>query len=102
MKITNPPPNYINQTYTNQANTGGVAGQNQKPSAPTEETQTDSINLSDRTKELQKIAKAMETEDVDRQKYVADIKQKVQTGQYNVNAELVAEKIAGSFMNEVG
>ena len=100
MKISNSTPNYINQTYANQAN--NAANQNVKPQKPADESQTDSINLSDRTKDLQKISKAMETEPVDRAELVADIKEKVETNQYNVNAETVAEKMVGSLMNEIG
>lgn len=104
MKISNGTPNFINQAYTNPAN--AAAGQNLKSEKTAEEaangTPADSINLSGRTKDLQKISTAMETDPVDREKYVADIKQKVETDQYNVNAETVAEKIVGHFMNQFG
>ena len=103
MKISNGTPNYINQTYTNPAN--AAASQNQKSEKTAEEaangTKTDSINLSGRTKDLQKISTAMETDPVDREKYVADIKQKVETNQYNVNAETVADRILDSHINEI-
>jgi len=104
MKIPNSTPNYINQIYTNQAN--NAAGQNLKSQKTADEaaneTFTDNINLSDRTKDLQKISKAMETEPVERQKFVSDIKQKVETNQYNINAETIAEKIVdGSLMDEI-
>ncbi|MCK5695434.1 MAG: flagellar biosynthesis anti-sigma factor FlgM [Desulfobacula sp.] len=85
MKITTP--NYINQTYANPAN--NATSQNLKAQKTADETLNDklnSINISGRTKDLQKISKAMETDPVDRQKYVADIKQ----------------KIVGSYMNEFG
>jgi len=101
MKITTN--NYINQTYANPANTAST--QNLKTQAKTDEStndKLDSIDISDRTKDLQRISKAMENEPVDRQKYVADIKQKVETNQYNINAQTVADKIVGSFMNKLG
>ncbi|OGR52584.1 MAG: flagellar biosynthesis anti-sigma factor FlgM, partial [Desulfobacula sp. RIFOXYB2_FULL_45_6] len=97
MKISNTTPNYINQTYTGQMN--NPANQNLKPQKPADEI-TDSINFSDETKILQKISKAMESEPSDRKKYVADIKQKVETDQYNVSAETVAEKMVGSLMDQ--
>jgi flagellar biosynthesis anti-sigma factor FlgM len=100
MKISNTTPNYINKTYTNQTNTS--AGQNLKSPKPAEEIQGDSLNLSSRTKELQKISSSMETESADRQKYVADIKQQVENNQYNVNAEKIAEKIVGAFADNFG
>ncbi len=102
MKISNSTPNYINQTYTNQAT--NAANQNPKTQKPADETETltDSINFSDKTKDLQKVASAMETDPTDRKKYVADIKQQVESEQYNLNAESVAEKMVGSLMNEIG
>lgn len=103
MKISNSTPNYINQTYANPAN--AAANQNLKSQkAPDEsavEAKTDSINLSDRTKDLQKVYSAMETEPTDRKKYVADIKQQVESNQYSVNAETIADKLVGSLMDEI-
>ena len=99
MKISNTIPNYINQTYAGQMN--NAANQNLKSQKAADEI-TDSINFSDETKILQKISKAMESEPADRKKYVADIKQKVETNQYNINAENVAEKIVGSLMDQFG
>lgn len=94
MKISNSTPNYINQTYTNQANS--VAGQKLKSQQPpAEEGLKDSINLSDRTKDLQRISKAIETEPAGRNQVVAELKQQVENNQYNVNAEKVAEKMVG-------
>lgn len=100
MKISNSTPNYINQTYANQAN--NAANQNAAQQKTADEAQTDSLNLSGRTKDLQKIAAAIDTQPTDRKQYVADIKQQVETDQYNVNAETVAEKMVGSLMDEIG
>lgn len=99
MKISTTTPNYINQTYAGQI--GNTANQNLKSKKPAEEI-TDSINFSDQTKTLQKINKAMENEPADRKKYVADIKQKIETNQYNINAETIAEKLVGSIMDQFG
>ncbi len=92
MKISNSTPNYINQTYSNQAN-AAANPKSQQP--PADEVLKDSINLSGRTRDLQKISKALDTEPVNRNQYVADIKQRVENNQYNVNAEQVAEKMVG-------
>ena len=103
MKISNSTPNYINQTYSSQ--TGSTpAGQNaSQPQGPdAEQAPADSINLSGKTRDLQKISRAMETEPAERQKYVADIKQQVENNTYNVNAEQVAEKMVGLFMDDMG
>ena len=94
MKISNSTPNYINQTYTNQTNSS--AGQKLKSQQPaSDEGLKDSINLSDRTKDLQRISKAIETEPAGRNQMVAELKQQVENNQYNINAEKVAEKMVG-------
>ena len=106
MKISQNSPNYnyIQQTYANQTNTPAAKGLNAQKNAVEENTvhKSDSLNLSGLTKDLQKVSKAMETEPADRQQYVADIKQKVETDQYNINAEAVAGKWAAFIINEVG
>lgn len=99
MKILNSTPSYINQIYTKKA------GQNlkaQKTAGVDANKKTDQINFSDLTKNLRKMSQATETDSADRQKYVADIKHKVETNQYTINAETIAEKMVGSIMNEFG
>ena len=104
MKISSSTPNYMHQTYASQATT--PAGQNLKSKKPGQEAgngiQTDSINFSNQTKDLQRVSKAMETDPLGREKYVADIKEKVEANQYTINAETVAEKMTGFFMNRIG
>lgn len=102
MKISSTTSNYINQTYTNKANPANQdtrAAKNQDEAANT--SKSDSINLSNRTKDLQKISQSMDTQPTDRQKYVSDIKLKVETNLYTINVEAVAEKMTGSLMDEI-
>ncbi|MBU1194276.1 MAG: flagellar biosynthesis anti-sigma factor FlgM [Proteobacteria bacterium] len=102
MKISGTTSNYINQTYTSRANS---ANQDARPAKNQDEavnsSMADSINLSNRTKDLQKISQSMDTQPTDRQKYVSDIKLKVETNQYNINVEAVAEKMTGTLMDEI-
>lgn len=98
MKISGSTPNYINQTYSNQAN----AATNVKTEKSLEETKGDSLNLSPKTRDLQRISAALDVEPADRTKLVADLKQQVQANQYNVNAEQVAAKMIGSLMDKHG
>lgn len=102
MKISGTTSNYINHTYTNKANS---VNQDNKPVKNLDETSNstmvDSINLSTRTKDLQKISQSMDSQSADRQKYVSDIKLKVETNQYNINVEAVAEKMTGTLMDEI-
>ena len=97
MKISNSTQNHINQTYANQTTPAGNSPS--KLEKPVEELATDSLNISQKTRDLQKISAAMDTEPTDRATLVADLKQQVQAGQYNVNAEQVAEKMVGSLMD---
>lgn len=95
---------YINQSYAaNNANTNTTAAntsadQGKQP----EETLTDRINLSSTTRDLQKISAASAEEPKERSQMLQDLKLQVQSNQYTVNAEQVAEKMIGSIMNEVG
>ena len=54
---------------------------------------SDSLVLSGRTRDLQKVAKAMDTLPAEREKFVADLREQVETGQYNRDMEMVAEKM---------
>ena len=99
MKISNSSTDYINQAYTNST----AKATREKPSVEQEalETRTDSINLSEKTRDLQKISQAMETEQPERAERVQQIKNQVQANQYNINAEQIAEKMVGSIMDEL-
>ena len=100
MKISNTTQNYINQTYANKTMDAGNAPA--KLEKPAEQLAGDSIKLSQTTRDLQKISATMDTQPTDRTKLVEDLKQQVQTNQYTVNAEQVAEKMVGSLMDELG
>ena len=100
MKI-NSTPQYINQSYAaNNADTTAKTSADQGKQS--EKTLSDSINLSSTTMDLQKISAASAEEPKDRAQMVENLKQQVQSNQYTVNAEQVAEKMIGSIMNEVG
>lgn len=100
MKISNTTPHYIAQTYAGQGGTN--ANQVPKPVKPGDETPSDSISLSEQTRMMQKIGKAMENDSVGQKQDVNEIKQRVDNNQYTVNAEIVAEKMAGAFMDQFG
>lgn len=93
---------YINQSYAaNNANTN-TTNTSVDQGKQSEEPLSDRINLSSTTRDLQKISAASAEEPKDRARMVEDLKQQVQSNQYTVNAEQVAEKMIGSVMNEVG
>lgn len=101
MKISGPTPNYIQQTYSQQ-NNQQAANDPSKTGATNEDNRGDSINLSERTRDLQKISQNLEVQPPEREQQLAKLKDQVQAGQYNVNAEQVAEKMIGSIMNQLG
>lgn len=102
MKITNPNANLINQAYQLPASRNN---QNQIPPGKEKtdiQTIGDSVSLSTGTQDLQKIFTAAETEPEGRNNRVTELKNKVTQGQYTVNAEKVAERMAGYFLDEIG
>ncbi len=102
MQISNSTPDYINQTYTNQVANAQTKVEKPAVESDAAETKTDSINLSETTRDLQKISQAMETDPEERTERLQEIKDQIQAGQYNINAEQIAEKMIGSIMNELG
>ncbi|HKL00684.1 MAG TPA: flagellar biosynthesis anti-sigma factor FlgM [Desulfotignum sp.] len=93
MKISGPTNNLIQHTsYANQANPAATNIRAKTDRQP-EETKTDNIDLSAKTRDLQRISQAMETEPIDRTQLVSDIKNQVQTNQYTINAEKIAQKM---------
>lgn len=100
MKISNSTTNYINQAYSHlKPNAGAPAASRLEKTHS--EAAGDSINLSERTKELQKIEKALEIEPGARKEMVARLKESIQQGQYTVDAEKIASKMAGSLLNDI-
>lgn len=103
MKILSSTTNHM--LYTNQANpsatgTNSANGTNMEKAA--EGNKTDSINISQKTKDLQSISASMDSEPTDRKKIVAGFKEQVQANQYTVNFEKTAEKMIGNIIDDVG
>ena len=104
MKISSSTSNYISQSYANQQNSAANRPQNTSKSGQDPKTglPVDSINLSGKTKDLQKISAAMEIQPAGRAQYISEIKQRIETNHYTINAEAIAGKMAGTIMNETG
>ena len=100
MKITNTTPNFVNKTYGNQPNKP-VADNTGKTEKPKEENASDNVSLSSRTQDLRKAEAAMDIPPAERAEKVAALKKSVEEGTYSVNAEKVAEKMAGNFLQEI-
>lgn len=98
MKISSQNMNMVNQSY----------GKNQtavSPSAGKKELETtrniDSVSLSSTTQDLQKIEQAMAVEPPERTERVATLKAAVESGQYTVDPEKVAERMTGFFIDKI-
>jgi negative regulator of flagellin synthesis FlgM len=101
MKI-NSTQQYINQSYAaNNANANTTANTSADQGKQTQEPIADSINLSSTTRDLQRIEAASAEEPKERAQMVEDLKQQVQSNQYTVNADQVAEKMIGAIMDEM-
>jgi negative regulator of flagellin synthesis FlgM len=101
MKI-NSTQQYINQSYAaNNANTNTTANTSADQGKQTQEPIADSINLSSTTRDLQRIEAVSAEEPKERAQMVEDLKQQVQSNQYTVNADQVAEKMIGAIMDEM-
>ena len=100
MKVTNTTPNFINKNYGNQPNKP-VSDNTGKLEKPGKENSSDNVSLSGRTQDLQKAEAAMDSLPPGRTEKVAALKKSVEEGTYTVNAEKVAEKMAGNFLQEL-
>lgn len=100
MKVSNTTQNLVNQTYGNQQNRA-VADTNGKARKPREESALDNVSLSGKTQDIRKVNAAMQAYPSNRTEKVADLKKSVEEGTYTVNAEKVAEKMAGNFLQEI-
>ncbi len=100
MKISNTASSYINQAYS-QNRPPNTATRKTGPDGNVAELQADSIQLSERTRDIQKISAALEKTPDIRSEVVAQLKTSIQNGRYNVDAEKIAEKMAGTLTDEL-
>ncbi|MCP3900693.1 MAG: flagellar biosynthesis anti-sigma factor FlgM, partial [Desulfobacteraceae bacterium] len=59
------------------------------------------VDLSNRTKDIQKISQALDVEPVALSEKVSQLKKEVDENRYNVDANKVADKILGSLLDEI-
>ncbi len=101
MKISGYSQNYINQNYAKPAASertvdhGDVKKENRKSS------ESDNISLSQTTLDRQSIDSNMNKVQPDREEQIQTLKAQVEAGQYNVNADKVAEKMVGFYMDDI-
>lgn len=103
MKVTGYSQSYINQTYSKPTHTDRSVDQEglKKDNNNKAPESADSITLSQTTLDRQKIDRNMDADQQDRQQHIAAIKEQVESGQYNVHADQVAEKMVGFYMDDL-
>jgi negative regulator of flagellin synthesis FlgM len=101
MKISNSTTNLVNQAYTNNAAQQNQAAANLKADKNKELNPSSSVDLSNRTKDLQKISQAIEIEPVAMSEKIAQLKKEVSEDRYNIDADKIAGKMVGSFLDKI-
>lgn len=100
MKISVQNPNIVKQTYGGKQTTAQQISSDKK-NQTTGSTNVDNVNLSSSTKDLQRISQAMDIEPGGRANRIAALKQEIDGGTYKVNADKIAEKMTGFFLDKM-
>jgi negative regulator of flagellin synthesis FlgM len=98
MKISNQNINMVNQTYGKNQTAASPSAEKKGPEAT---RNVDSVSLSSTTQDLQKIQQAMAVEPQERAERVATLKAAVESGQYTVDPDKVAERMTGFFIDKI-
>ncbi|MCK5541851.1 MAG: flagellar biosynthesis anti-sigma factor FlgM [Desulfobacterales bacterium] len=101
MKISNSTTNLINQAYGNNTVHQNAANANAKSERNKETNPSANVDLSSRTKDMQKISQALENEPVAMSEKVIKLKQEVNENRYNIDADKIAGKMVGLLLNEI-
>ncbi len=102
MKISNSTTNLVNQAYINNtAHQNTTANTSTKPEKSKGIKASSSVDLSTRTKDLQKISTALENEPVAMSEKISKIKKEIDENRYIVNADKIADKMVGSLLDKI-
>ena len=101
MKISNSTTNLVNQAYSNNATNQNQAAANTKSAKAKEANPSANVDFSSRTKDLQKISKALENEPVALSEKVSRLKKEINDNQYNFDADKVANKMVGALLDKI-
>jgi len=100
MKISIQNPNIVKQTYGGKLPTPQQISSDKKNQTKGS-TNVDNVNLSSSTRDLQKIEQTMDIEPGGRANRIAALKQEIDGGTYKVDADKVAEKMTGFFLDKM-
>ncbi len=105
MKIDNKILNYeIGQQITKSAqniNEGQQLSDGQRNQGITHESRDTIVNLSQASKELRLAREVIESEPDVREEKIAEIRDKIESGTYEIDNQAVADKMVGSFIDEL-
>lgn len=99
MKISNSTSNNIYKAYAPPRPPAGSGQQAKTDNDAAPGLKADSINLSEKTRLIGKIAKAADVNAPDRQQRIDELRQQVQQNQYTVDATRVADSLIGLIVN---
>ncbi len=99
MKVSIQNPSIVKQTYGNQKTAGTLSSDKKRKAGGT--PNVDNVKLSSGTKDLQKIQQTMEKEPAGRAEQIAALKEQIELGKYTVDADKVAEKMTGFFLDKI-
>ncbi|MCP4113980.1 MAG: flagellar biosynthesis anti-sigma factor FlgM [Desulfobacteraceae bacterium] len=99
MKISIPNSSIVKQTYGNQKTAAPHSSDKKSETGGTRNV--DNVNFSSETKDLQKIQQSMEKEPAGRAERIAALKEQIETGKYTVDADKIAEKMTGFFLDKI-
>jgi len=99
MKISIQNQSIVKQTYGNQKTAAPLSSDKKREAGGT--PNVDNVNLSSGKKDLQKIQQTMEKEPAGRAERIAELKEQIELGKYTVDADKVAEKMTGYFLDKI-
>mgnify|MGYP003573972651 CR=1 FL=1 len=99
MKVSIQNSSIVKQTYGNQKSASSLSSDKKRETGGTQNV--DNVNFSSDTKDLQKIQQTMEKEPAGRSERIAALKEQIELGKYTVDADKVAEKMTGFFLDKI-
>jgi negative regulator of flagellin synthesis FlgM len=103
MKITdiNTKENVVQYVQNNQAAQGAQQAEREKQAAAEQSQATDKVELSAASRDIQKIQEVLENTPDVRAEKVQELKSKIESGQYKVDAREIANKMISDLIRHV-
>ena len=101
MKVSNSNSNLVNQAYGNNPAQKNIADNPQKSDKNADAKPSSSVDLSSKTRDMQKVLQTIESEPVARTEKINRIQNEINENRYKIDTEKIAEKMAGTFLDEI-